>query len=393
MRGPARLLATLAIGAVAWTLWIRLPDDWLRSRISSPPPRSGAPPASPRDAGAHSTATPRDPGPNFGGGYSEPIGDVSVGEALAHYALGAELLGFGAYYEAASHLALARDALGDYRRICEMLALTYDQLNMTLDLAATMECLEREAREHESARLLFDRLDRQLDVEVEFQAAASDHFVASFPASGSTAGAIGDILAILEESRSRIAAELGVASARIVPVVVYEGEQFSRATDKPHWALGLYDGKIRIAIDGFGDRPERFELAIAHEYVHALTHELTDIRLPAWFREGLADNLARKDPLDRERLATEAGGIGVPLELDELRGDFTEMGRERAGRAYRQSFAMVHNLVREAGWAPLRDLLLVLTENPALTFAGAFDEIYGEAPEDYLARWYNLVPR
>jgi hypothetical protein len=383
-------VAALAVGVACWAGW-----TWISAAGIGPwPPsdsRRNATPKTGRDLTGRIPAPAVDPGPNFDGGYSESLADVSTGEALAHYALGAELLGFGDYYGAASHLALARDALGEYRRICEMLAFTYDQLNMGLDLAGIMDCLEREAREHESARLLFERLDRHLDVEVEFHAAASNHFVASFPAFGPTAGAIGDILAILEESRSRIAAELGIASVRIVPVVVYEGEQFSLAIDKPHWALGLYDGKIRIASDGLIDRPDLFDMAIAHEYVHALTHELTGVRLPAWIREGMADNLARPDLRDRQRLGAAAGALGTPLEFEELSGEFVEMSKEDAGRAYRQSFAMVHNLVREAGWGPVRDLLVALREAPDLAFEDAFEGIYGEMPADYFERWRRLI--
>lgn len=393
MRAFRALGGLLFVGAAGAALWAGIRFDLFSDLRPSRLSPGAAATSGLTDDRREFALLPADPGPNFDGGYGVPIRDVSAGEAVAHYALGAELLEFGDYYGAASHLALARDTLGEFRRICEMLAYTYDQLNMTLDLAGVMECLEREARAHESARLLFDRLLRHLDVEVEFHAAASDHFVASFPAYGPTAGAIGEVLAILEDSRSRIEAELGLASLRIVPVVVYEGEQFARATDKPHWAMGLYDGKIRIAIDGFDDRPETFDMAISHEYVHALTHELTGTRLPAWFREGMADNLARTDLRDRNVLADSSGRSARVLELDELSENFVELGKENAGHAYRQSFAMVHNLVREAGWAPLRDLLEALRGNPKLSFEAAFEEIYGESPLDYLDRWYGLIRR
>ena len=346
---------------------------------------------------ASSSDTPRPgvarpaPGTNFDGGYGEPLAEVSPGEGLAHYALGAQLLHYGDYYGAARHLSVARDALGDTRRVCEMLAVTYDQLNMTLDLAGVMECLAREAEVRESAARLYDRLDRQLDVEGEFHAAASDHFVASFPARGPSAGAIGEILDVLERARTRIADELGLASVRNIAVVVYEGEQFTRATNKPHWAKGLYDGKIRIALEGFFDRPEEFDMAIAHEYVHALTHELTGLRLPAWFREGIADNLARTDPAQRERLARDGARSAEAAGVDALRRDFVAMSETVAGRAYQQSFAMVHNLVREAGWPPIRDLLRTMQDRPELAFDEAFDAIYGERPDQYVDRWLEIA--
>jgi len=367
--------------------------QWLTARS---PSESFAP----RDRAEHTreppSSTPADLPPrsseerpvDFGGAYGEPAGGVSSGEGLAHYALGSQLLVLGDYYSAASHLALARAGLGDYQRICELLAITYDRLNMTLDLLEVMECLEREAREHPSARLLLDRLLPQLDVEVEFRAAASDHFVASFPALGPSAEAIGKVLDLLERARRRIQDVVGFGSMRLVPIVIYEGGQFEAATDKPHWATGLYDGKIRIAIDGYRDRPDVFEMAITHEYVHALTHEYTGTRLPPWFREGLADNLARRSEAARKLLI-------APLEerhllgIDDLNANFMQLPEELAVRAYRQSYRMVRNLVGEAGWGAIGDLLRDMHQNRELGFDEAFTDLYGESPAEYLDRWYD----
>jgi hypothetical protein len=250
-----------------------------------------------------------------------------------------------------------------------------------------MDCLEREARENDSARRLHAHLSRHLDVEIEFEAATSDHFVASFPRAGRSSDAIGDVLAILEWARSEIAGEIGIASMRIVPVVVYEGAQFEAATDKPHWALGLYDGKIRLAIDSYDTRPEAFEIALAHEYVHALTHEYTGTRLPAWFREGLADTLAWQTAgIDASTLGRRAAP-GPTLDYEELGGDFTRLPADRASNAYRQSHAMVRQLLQEATWGPIEDLLLELHGNHQLGFEAAFAAIYGETPAAYLDRW------
>jgi hypothetical protein len=259
-----------------------------------------------------------------------------------------------------------------------------------------MECLERAAGERPSVRWLFDSLQRKLDIEVEFRAAASDHFVASFPDAGPTARAIGQVLDILERARHRVVADVGFGSMRLVPVVIYEGEQFEAATDKPHWVSGIYDGKIRIAIDTYRDNPDFFEMAITHEYVHALTHEYTGHRLPPWFREGLADNLARRGKARRDALAALAAMLdeGEPLfDIYDLNLNFIELPKERAIRAYRQSFGMVHTLVQETGWGTLGDLVLDLHEDRRLGFDEAFADRYRESPAEYLERWYDVSVR
>jgi hypothetical protein len=328
--------------------------------------------------------------PDFGGRYGRSTGAVPSAEARTHFALGAELLRMGDYYTAASHLAMARDGLGDAPAVCELLAVTYDRLNMTGDLLEVMPCLDEAARESDSAAQLYDRLAKQLDVEVEFQAAASDHFVASFPSAGPAMDEIGPVLDLLEGARDRVDHELGLGSMRLVPVVVYESGQFEAATDKPHWASGLYDGKIRMSIETYREHPAFFETALTHEYVHALTHEYTGTRLPPWFREGIADALARNGS-DAARHYRPAPAVGRILEIDELESSFMRLPEAVARAAYRQSHAMALGLVRETGWDALRDLILDLYADRSLDFDAAFLGIYGESPADYLDRWHATL--
>jgi len=364
-------------------------------RLSSerPPPLATAGPRSATPAESPAAPEPAVPAVSFDGSFGELGGSVSADEGLAHFALGRQLLEFGDYYSAASHLAAAREGLGDRPPVCLLLARAYDQLNMTLDLLELMPCLAEASRELPGASALYDRLRRQVDVEEAFQAAASDHFVASFPRTGAAARRIGEVLDLLERVRSRIEATIGLASSRLIPVVLYDGDLFEAAIDKPHWASGLYDGKIRVHIDALGERPERFEVAVAHEYVHALTHEITGRRLPTWLREGLADALARADGSGHDGFTRPFSQRDVLLDLAELSGSFNELSEEEALIAYRQSFWMVRQLADEAGWPALADLVRDLQANPALDFETAFDDVYGESPADYLARFATFARR
>jgi hypothetical protein len=382
--------AALGFGLVSLR-WLADPEPGTRSLPSDAPART------PRRAGSESAIpAPREIAPplaNFGGAYDQPEGTVSREEGLTHYVLGAKLLELGDFYSALSHLALARDGLGDFGRICELLAIAYDQLNMSMDLLEIMPCLAEEARGQISASRLYDRLRRQVDVELEFRAAASDHFVASFPAVGPSADAIGQVLDILERARRRIDGEIGFVSMRLIPVVIYESGQLHAVTDSPHWALGLYDGKIRVATDRVRDDPERLETVITHEYVHALTHEYTGTRLPSWFREGLADNLARSERGTRKLGTVAPEERGALFDIDDLSGGFMVLSEEAATRAYLQSYWMVHNLVEETGWGAIGDLLRDLHENRELRFDEAFSDFFGESPIEYLDRWYDVVLR
>jgi hypothetical protein len=386
MRSFARIALLAAIFVLGVVAFQRL-SALRSSEIPAPRQRARPAPQSPQRSPAYSSPAPAEPPVAFGGAYGEPTRDVSTDEGRTHYELGAQLLALGDYYSAASHLASARAGLGDQAGICELLAIAYDRLNMTRDLLEIMECLEKAALDSPAAAQLFDRLERELDVEEEFLAAASDHFVASYPAPGPSAEAIGNVLDLLEQAHRRIRNEIGFASTRLVPVVIYEGRQFEAATGKPHWASGIYDGKIRIAIENYHDRPEFFETALVHEYVHALTHEYTGPRLPPWFREGLADNLARRGAAARGLLESSLDERRF-FEIEDLETTFTQLPEELAISAYRQSFKMVNNLVAEAGWGAIEDLLHDLHGNRKLGFDAAFSDLYGESPAEYLDRWY-----
>jgi hypothetical protein len=134
-------------------------------------------------------------------------------------------------------------------------------------------------------------------------------------------------------------------------------------------------------------------MAITHEYVHALTHEYTGTRLPSWFREGLADNLARRDRTIRDRLTQPLDERGPILGIDDLNGAFMGLPEEMAVRAYHQSYQMVRNLVRESGWGAIGDLLRDLHENREIGFDEAYTEFYGESPVEYLDRWSDVAFR
>ena len=125
----------------------------------------------------------------------------------------------------------------------------------------------------------------------------------------------------------------------------------------------------------------------------AACSDRTGTRLPSWFREGLADNLARRDEATRDLLTVPLDERGSLLDMEDLNGTFMELSKERAIGAYRQSYWMVHNLVREAGWDAVADLLHDLHEYRELPFDEAFTDLYGESPGEYLDRWYGVAFR
>ena len=358
-----------------------------------PLPRAPAPvpvpvPAEPRTVPAPG---PRGPMATLPPYQASPSRSRAAALDLLHR--GNQRLREGNWWGAVADLAEAHAALPDRDDGCVLLALAYHQLNLTNDVLTLIPCIERAARNgNRNARGILTSLDRSADIEKEFRVVTSDHFVASHSRDAVSSEEIGIVLDRLEIARAQIEEQLGFASERLVPIVVYDTDQFGAATTAPHWAPGQYDGKIRLAAHILDWEPARLQHVLSHEYAHALVREIAGARLPSWFNEGLADNVrgngTRNDSAVLGRDLVQSAAL---LSITELSRPFSALSRSEADRAYRQSYWMTHNLVRELGWDGIAEILGILREDPAVGFDEAFVDVTRETPAGYLDRWYDLL--
>lgn len=306
--------------------------------------------------------------------------------ALAQAVRGYAALKKSDYNQALRLLRSAHEALPDHLMICASLAHTYDQLGLFADAVELIPCLEAGHRRGIPAvdRTL-ERLEGIAEFEYSFESATSDHFLASYPDGGVVALRVGEILDMLERARLDVGARIGFASQRTIPVVIYEGEQYAEATDAPHWAPALYDGKIRMPIHDFETDRREFRESLTHEYTHALLHELTGARLPTWFTEGVA-MLAAEERIAEGSTQRRSSWVAFPFDLDQLTLSFASSSTEAVASAYSVSFAMTSILVDELGWETIGALLEALRSDPQRDFDDAFVSVYGESPTAYLDR-------
>ncbi len=310
-------------------------------------------------------------------------------DAVRLYNRGVELLAEGHYYEALLPLSEAYGAHPDSSTFCYALARVYHVLNLTREAVALLSCLRPTPDVPDAAlRQLVDQLEKSAEFEMEFDAAASDHFVLSHPRGGLAEIRVGEVLDLLERARGRVGRTLGIRTRRQVPVVVYEDVDFGEATGAADWAGGRYDGKIRIAIELLERDPDEFARALRHEYVHAALHELTGARVPAWLHEGLA-NVVIDQRYEASRLRRHLLDRGDLPDIQMLSRSFARLPAETASVVYQQSYWMTRALVDEYGYGSVTDLVLSLEADPVLGFDEAFRDRFGQWPEDHLDRWYD----
>ncbi|MDJ0851370.1 MAG: hypothetical protein QNK04_23595 [Myxococcota bacterium] len=309
--------------------------------------------------------------------------------AVRIYNRGVGLLMDGAYYDALLPLSEAYGAFPDSPEFCYALARVYHVLNLTGEAVALLPCLrDSPAVPAVALRQLIDQLEKSADFELEFAAAASDHFVVSHPRGGAAAARIGEVLDLLERSRDSVAGLLRVRTRRQVPVVVYEAVDFGEATGAADWAGGSYDGKIRIAIEFLERDPDEFASALRHEYVHALLHELTGARVPAWLHEGLA-NLVIEQRYDPDALRRRLHDRITLPDIGLLSRSFARLPAETATLLYQQSYWLTRALVDQHGFRGITDLIQALEVDLELGFEEAFRDRFGVWPEDHLDAWYD----
>ena len=171
--------------------------------------------------------------------------------------------------------------------------------------------------------------------------------------------------AVIREACERVAARLGWRFEAPVRVTVllpevdapWHGARFGYCVDKAPYS------KICVPARAAADLRE-LRNVIAHEFTHAITLNLTQVRIPHWLDEGLA-MLMEGAAAEPSKAWQDPEALNAAFEAD--RRD--DAGLARSRDAYLQSFTIVRRLRMIGGDAKLAELLRAFTNN------GLWDEI------------------
>jgi len=194
------------------------------------------------------------------------------------------------------------------------------------------------------------------------------------------------LLERLEAASREVGRRLGVFPESRVPVLLYTDGEFPAHAPVPHWAQGLFDGRIRLAVSWEALRDERLDETLRHEYTHALVHARTHGNVPTWLSEGLAVVNEGRD-MGPERDRARAAVRLIPL--DELHKSFLRLPSAEVPLAYAESAAAVDYLMSRHGAPKVRALLARL--GGAQDFAAAFREVTGSTYAEFQSAWMRSV--
>jgi tetratricopeptide (TPR) repeat protein len=215
--------------------------------------------------------------------------------------------------------------------------------------------------------------ERDRSVERAFASHQTPHFIIRFEGDefGDEAQALGGLL---EQQRARLEASLGSGPNQLT-VLLYTRGSFERVAGRRDWALGLYDGRIRLRVEEL--RAEFVANVIAHELTHAWLFEGFGPRLPTWLHEGLAQYHEPDQRLHEQQQAL-LNGIAsrsswVPLRWIDRRFE-QPSNMEDLERAYLQSRWAVDALIGKHGRERFRKFLQQLSAGKPMD--RAFDEAF-----------------
>lgn len=103
------------------------------------------------------------------------------------------------------------------------------------------------------------------------------------------------ILYILDNAFMQISSELSFIPERKIVVILYTDKEFYDTTKLPNWVGGAYDGRIHLPLANANYEDPVFKKVIIHELAHAILHEISNGRAPAWVQEGIAQYFDGKE--------------------------------------------------------------------------------------------------
>jgi tetratricopeptide (TPR) repeat protein len=291
---------------------------------------------------------------------------------------------------AAVHAGRPDDAFGPLERTVRaefdpevrvLLAHLYDHRDDPVRAITHLRAVLEREPDHEGARRLLEKLERERRAEAGFHRDVTPRFVLKYR------GARGEdarraIRDLLDAAAERVGRALGWEPRERLTVVLYERERFQDVARVHDWATGLFDGKIRLPVGQTLPPAAQLQRLIVHEYAHAAIHHLSRGRAPRWLHEGLAQALEGTvvDPmLSVPGSVTLAGIEALVADPDPL----------RAQTGYDLALWVVHDLLDRGGTPAMRELLARLAAGDAIDDATL--RVYGLRMAEIESQWRRLL--
>ncbi len=141
------------------------------------------------------------------------------------------------------------------------------------------------------------RIRREADASGDFRQQASGHFLLRYEGDIAKPPRLArTVLRALDRMYGDLSHEFNLAPREAIVVLFYPNQAFYALTGLPPGVHGVYDGKIRVPVEGLVSLTPALEQVLRHELVHAFVFLKSRGRARRWLQEGLAQWHAHQRP-------------------------------------------------------------------------------------------------
>jgi tetratricopeptide (TPR) repeat protein len=177
-----------------------------------------------------------------------------------------------------------------------------------------------------------------------------------------------DVLRTLEMHFSAIESELNYTPPEAIGVILYTREVFMDITRAPSWAGALYDGRIRVPVQGLTRVDQDLSRSLKHELTHSFIAQKTRSacmalkescasKAPTWIQEGMAQWMEGFRSGGDAAALVQVYSEGHAAPLGRLESGWTRMDKEAAQYAYAWALANIEYIVQTNGMGDLERIL------------------------------------
>jgi hypothetical protein len=200
------------------------------------------------------------------------------------------------------------------------------------------------------------KAQRDATAEADYTQHESNHFVLKYEGKQTSDALRSQLIATLESEYDELVRQLGIAPRNSILVVLYTEQSFFDVTQAPSWSGAVFDGKLRIPINGLTSVTPELARVLKHELTHSFISQLANGRCPQWLNEGIAQALEPKQ-LSHGKLLAELFRAQREIPLNALEGSFMAFSSVQATVAYEESLAAVQYISDTYGMSDLQRIL------------------------------------
>jgi hypothetical protein len=213
-----------------------------------------------------------------------------------------------------------------------------------------------ELRPDPTVQKYLEKAQRDVSAEADYTQHESIHFTLRYEGKKTSDVLRSQLVATLESEYDDLVRELGIATRNNIPVVLYTEQSFFDVTQAPSWSGAVFDGKLRIPINGLTSVTPELARVLKHELAHSFISQLSSGRCPQWLNEGIAQAVEPKQ-LSHGKLLADLFQTQHEIPLNALEGSFMQFSSVQATVAYEESLAAVQFISDTYGMSDLQRIL------------------------------------